>query len=275
MNLNLKQVIIATLALTLGVTVVGSVIKSTKVQTAAPKEITAPVLVEEPPSTLTIPTKKKHISKLVLEPETTLFLFQEVDDGISNSLANTITSLDNGETDPLYLLIDSPGGSVFAGAKIIQAIEASKRPVHTVCVGLCASMGAMIHSYGNKRLSTDRSVLMYHPAAGRFGGFFPQIKSLYGTVERYIHKMELNVAKRSKMSPEQYEQRILRDFWIDGEDALNVNLADQLVVVDVSQLTSPAAETYLKRRPIGRSIRMIETLNLFDEGFMPIMKESK
>lgn len=209
------------------------------------KEVTTSVV--EQKATEEVKTFKKKIKRISLVQTNTLFLFDEVMPTNSAQLAAQITRLDDGSKDPLYLLIDSPGGSVFAGAKVISAIEASIRPVHTVCVGLCASMGAMIHSYGAKRLATDRSVLMYHPASGSFQGPFPRMKSLFGTIDRFVNKMEVNITVRSGMTREAYEQHVLRDFWIDAEDSKALNLVDDLVVIDTSGLTPPTAEIYLKR----------------------------
>lgn len=220
------------------------VVKATP-QSESVKEVAANVV--EQKVTLEAKTFKKKIKRVALRQDNTLFLFEEVLPSNSNALANTITALDNGSTDPLYLLIDTPGGSVFAGAKVISAIEASVRPVYTVCVGLCASMGAIIHSYGHKRLATDRSVLMYHPASGGFSGPLPRAKSLMRMVDRYVNKMEVNLSRRSGMSDVDYEQHVLRDFWIDAEDSKQLNLVDDLVVLDISALTLPVAELYLKR----------------------------
>jgi len=194
-------------------------------------------------------TYKKNIKHIELNQNNTLTLFDVVEPANSSALAQQITAMDDGSEDPLYLLIDSPGGSAFYGAKIISAIEASIRPVYTVCVGTCASMGAMIHSYGVKRMGTDRSVLMYHPAAGQYEGKAPNMASLMATVNRYVHKMEVNVFKRAKMSREEYLQHILVDYWIDTEDAKAAGLLDELVVLRLPQgVTLPSSNrVYLRR----------------------------
>jgi len=240
-----KIFITATAAIFITTLVIWSTNPTTAEKSDSVKEVTTQIV--EQKTTDEVKTMKKKIKRIDLIQANTLFLFEEVLPQNSAELAAKITKLDNGSKEPLYLLIDSPGGSVFAGAKVISAIEASIRPVYTVCVGLCASMGAMIHSYGHKRLATDRSVLMYHPASGGFQGPFPRAKSLFGTVERYVNKMEVNISTRSGMSREVYEQHVLRDFWIDAEDAKVLNLIDDLVVIDTSALTPPVAEIFLKR----------------------------
>ena len=88
--------------------------------------------------------------------------------------------------EPMYVFIDSPGGSVLSGAQIISAIQAAKGPVNTLCVGICASMAAMIHQFGTNRLVLDRSFLMFHPASGGAEGEVDKMYSRLTTI-RQLH----------------------------------------------------------------------------------------
>ena len=101
-----------------------------------------------------------------------------------NEIARLITETAK-KGSPIYLLIDSPGGSVITGASVVSAIEAAQVPVYTVCLQLCASMAAIIHQYGSQRLMVDRSFLMFHNARGGFEGSFPQILSQFNTINRF------------------------------------------------------------------------------------------
>lgn len=236
-------------SLTIAVTIIAMVKTTNKTKIRTEVEITSPIAPEQvQQSNNGLKLSKKKIRRIELIEENTLFLFGAVEESNSNVLAATITKLDDGSEEPLYLLIDSPGGSVFSGSKVISAIEGSTRPVHTICVGLCASMGAMIHSYGHKRLAVDRTVLMFHPASGGARGPVPNMLSLLGTVDRYVNKMELNVVKRSGMTEIEYSKRVMKDFWVDAEDAKSLNLVDELVVLDTSTLKAPQTEIYLKRQ---------------------------
>jgi ATP-dependent protease ClpP protease subunit len=89
---------------------------------------------------------------------------------------------------------------------------------------------------------------MFHPAAGGARGPVPNMLSLLNTIDRYVNKMELNVCKRSGMTEADYQRRVIRDFWVDAEDAKALNLVDELVILDVSGLQQPEAEVYLKRQ---------------------------
>jgi len=159
--------------------------------------------------------------------------------------------------DPLYLLIDSPGGSVITGGAIISAMEASPIPVHTICLQLCASMGAMIHQYGVKRYSVNRSLLMFHDAAGGFQGPFQQVMSRMNTINRYVNKMFANVAKRSGQSYKDFMLKIGPEIWVDGEDAVSQHYSDSLVNVvfdNNDAVNPPSFETLQIKEEIKKKI---------------------
>lgn len=181
-----------------------------------------------------------RIRTLELNEHNTLTMFDEVRSKNSEAVANGIANLNNlGNKEPIYLLLDSPGGSVIAGAKVVSSIEASKRPVYTVCLTVCASMAAVIHSYGHKRLAMTRAILMYHNAYGGFQGEFPRIQSLFSTINRYVEKFEQNIVSRSKISKDTFANLRNSELWIDGEDALAKGLVDELVFVNTSALDFP------------------------------------
>lgn len=137
--------------------------------------------------------------------------------------------------DKAYLFIDSPGGSVFDGAKLLAFIEGSKKPVYTVCVGMCASMGFHIFEAGKKRYMTTNAVLMTHPAAGGLRGTVPEMKALLELIERFTAAMDAKIAKRAGLSKEQFELMNLRNSWLMADEALGLRLADSIVNVDVQE----------------------------------------
>lgn len=148
----------------------------------------------------------------------------------SNSYAAVKQILDLGKSpEPIYIILNSPGGSVLDGAMVISAMEAAKGPVNTICVSMCASMAAMIHQYGTKRYMYDRSVLMFHPAAGGFEGTLDQMNSRLNLFKNYTLKLEQNVARRSGISWETYKAKSLVELWIDAEDSLSQGFADNIV----------------------------------------------
>lgn len=172
-------------------------------------------------------SKTKEIKTLLLNKNRTILL-QEVVTYETERLADQILEMGDSK-EPIVILIDSPGGSVFSGEKIISAIESVKSEVYTVCVGMCASMAAIIHQYGSKRLATDRSVLMFHDAAGMVGGRLNEMLSILSMLKRKIDKSNHYIANRSKMSYDELVRLESSNFWIDAEDSIEKGLVDGLV----------------------------------------------
>ena len=101
--------------------------------------------------------------------ERILFLGQEVNDGIANSLVAQMLYLDSDDNSkPIYLYINSPGGSVTAGLAIYDTIKYVKSDVVRTCVGLAASMGAFLLAAGTKgkRIALPHSRIMIHQPLG-------------------------------------------------------------------------------------------------------------
>lgn len=190
---------------------------------------------------LTVSNKLVSLQKTVLKVTTdgsrVLDLNTEVTYGSVMRLVNELRRLNAASSDPIYLRIDSPGGSVLDGALLASEMEASKAPIYTVCTRLCASMAAMLHSYGTKRYVSDRAILMYHPASGGAQGQIPNMLSQLTTINRYIEKMVANVVSRSKVSKEEYEKLVAYELWIDAEDSVAKGLSDAIINLNTPTAT--------------------------------------
>lgn len=198
--------------------------------TSETKVVTSPeVSLPKEEKARSVPSKLKLIKSLKLNPNRTVLLQEEIGPE-TERLAEEI-SLMKKSKEPIVILIDSPGGSVFSGEKIVSAIEASDSDVYTVCVGMCASMAAIIHQYGTKRLATDRSILMFHDAAGIVGGRVGEMLSLLGMIKRKIDKSNHYIANRSKMTYDELIRLESNNYWVDSEDAKEKGLVDDLVAV--------------------------------------------
>jgi ATP-dependent Clp protease, protease subunit len=177
-----------------------------------------------------------------------------------NEIAEHIKSAST-RGEPVYVLIDSPGGSIITGGAIVSAIEASPVPVYTVCLQLCASMGAMIHQYGTKRYTASRSILMFHDASGGFMGSFEQMVSQMKTINRFIHKMFAYVAKRSGQNYKDFVSRVGAEIWVDGEDAVDLKYSDEVVNVihdDSRAVNPPTQETLMTLQQTKNKILNID-----------------
>lgn len=186
-------------------------------------------VVNTEPSTATESVNAAGIKTLDLSDANFVLIYGPIMQN-GNDIADHIKKASQRGED-LYVLIDSPGGSVITGGAIVSAIEASPVPVYTVCLQLCASMGAMIHQYGTKRYTVNRSLLMFHDAAGGFVGPFQQVASQMNMINRFVNKMFANTAKRSGQNYKDLVSRIGAEIWVDGEDAVTQKYSDGIVNV--------------------------------------------
>lgn len=174
---------------------------------------------------------EKSVKRLNFDPARTLFLVGVID-VTSTVIAHRIGVLSEASEDPIYLVIDSPGGQVFGGTPIISAIQASKAPVYTVCYRLCASMAAIIHQYGTMRLAADRAVIMFHPASAGYEGDINRIESFAHAMRLFIDKMDFYIANRIGMDFSAYKALVANEWWLDAESAQKAKVVDQLVYLD-------------------------------------------
>ena len=107
-----------------------------------------------------------------LGQERIIFLSQEVTDGIANRIVALLLYLDSEDSSkPIYLYINSPGGSVTAGMAIFDTMQYIRSEVITICVGLAASMGSFLLAAGTpgKRLALPHARIMIHQPMGGTG----------------------------------------------------------------------------------------------------------
>nr|YP_010212301.1 Clp protease proteolytic subunit [Paphiopedilum bellatulum]YP_010602306.1 Clp protease proteolytic subunit [Paphiopedilum haynaldianum]UBK10045.1 Clp protease proteolytic subunit [Paphiopedilum bellatulum]WAN76249.1 Clp protease proteolytic subunit [Paphiopedilum haynaldianum] len=146
-----------------------------------------------------------------LHRERLLFLGQEVDSEISNQLAGLMVYLSiEDATRDLYLFINSPGGWVIPGIAIYDTMQFVVPDVHTICMGLAASMGSFILVGGEitKRLAFPHARVMIHQPASSF--FEAQAGEFMLEAEELL-KIRENLTKV-------YVQRTYNPLWVISED---------------------------------------------------------
>ncbi|AII44047.1 Clp protease proteolytic subunit ClpP [Synechococcus sp. KORDI-100] len=165
--------------------------------------------------------------------ERILFLGSEVNDGIANSLVAQMLYLDSEDSSkPIYLYINSPGGSVTAGLAIYDTIQYVKSDVVTICVGLAASMGAFLLAAGTKgkRLALPHSRIMIHqPLGGTSRRQASDIEIEAREILRMKEMLNRSLADMSGQSFDKIEKDTDRDYFLSAEEAKNYGLIDRVI----------------------------------------------
>jgi ATP-dependent Clp protease protease subunit len=165
--------------------------------------------------------------------ERILFLGSEVNDAIANSLVAQMLYLDSEDSSkPIYLYINSPGGSVTAGLAIFDTMQYVKSDVVTICVGLAASMGAFLLAAGTKgkRLALPHSRIMIHqPLGGTSQRQASDIEIEAREILRIKDMLNLSLADMSGQSLEKIAKDTDRDYFLSAAEAKEYGLIDRVI----------------------------------------------
>lgn len=133
---------------------------------------------------------------------------------------------------PIYLVLNTPGGSIQDGLMIIETAKSLKRPVHTISI-FSASMGFVISQYLDQRLALNSAIIMTHKArVGGVGGEVPgSFINMANYLLNYVNSINERIAKRSGKELEDYNKLIEADFWMGADVALDHNFIDKKVTI--------------------------------------------
>ena len=164
--------------------------------------------------------------------ERIIFLTEEVDDGIANAIVAYLLYLDSDDqTKPIYLYINSPGGSVTAGLAIYDTMQHIKSEVVTICVGLAASMGSFLLAAGTKgkRMALPHSRIMIHQPSGGTRGQATDIAIEAKEILRLRHQLNQIYVDNTGQSLEKIEKDMNRDFFMSAQGAKEYGLIDRVI----------------------------------------------
>ena len=171
---------------------------------------------------------------VVLTDQNSMSLNGKVDGASMTALSARLQELNKIETqEPIYLVVNSPGGSIYDGFDFIRFAKTSKRPIHTITI-LAASMAFQIVEALGDRYVTDYSTLMSHRAKGGFEGEFPgQLNSRYEHVMSHILEQDQQVVSRTKgkQTLESYARLIANEYYANSSKAIKDGFADEKVEV--------------------------------------------
>ena len=163
-----------------------------------------------------------------------IFIGSEIDpyNQVSNSVIAQLLFLQMQDPQKdISMYINSPGGSVSSGLAIYDTMQFVTCDINTYCIGMCASMGAVLLSAGTtgKRFALPNSDIMIHQVSGGAQGTASDVER---TVEHmYSLKKRLNkiLAKHTGKTEKQIEKDADRDHWMSAAEAAKYGLVDKVL----------------------------------------------
>jgi ATP-dependent Clp protease, protease subunit len=161
-----------------------------------------------------------------------IFLGQEVEDEIANSIIAQMLFLESDDPEKEILLyINSPGGVITAGLAIYDTMQYLRAPVSTVCLGQAASMAAWLLASGSrgKRKALPNSRIMIHQPLAGYRGQATDIEIHAKEVLKLRERMNIILAKHTGQSPEKIKEDTERDKFLSASEAKEYGLIDDVI----------------------------------------------
>ncbi|CAM1381241.1 ATP-dependent Clp endopeptidase proteolytic subunit ClpP [Fretibacterium fastidiosum] len=161
-----------------------------------------------------------------------VFLGTQVMDDVANSIVAQLLFLESEDPDKdIHLYINSPGGSVTAGMAIYDTMQYIKSPVSTICVGMAASMAAILLSGGarGKRLALPNAEVMIHQPLGGTSGQASDIEIHARNILNTRKRMNAILARHTGQDVEKVAQDTDRDNFMTAQEALDYGLIDRII----------------------------------------------
>jgi ATP-dependent Clp protease protease subunit len=177
----------------------------------------------------------------LLLKERIVFLGTGIDDAIANVIVAQLLYLNSlDQKQPINLYINSPGGHVYAGLAIYDAMQMIKAPVSTVAVGVSASMGTALLTAGAKgqRYALPHATIHMHPTGGGARGYTEDVRIATREQERLQAQLFHLMGKHSGHTWKEIEEYFLRDKYMNAPEAKAFGLIDE-VLGDVSDVVLP------------------------------------
>ena len=163
--------------------------------------------------------------------ERIIILTGEIEDTMSSSICAQLLYLASTGSDPILMYINSPGGSVSAGLAIYDTMNYIKCEVSTICMGICASMAAVLLSAGakGKRCSLANGEVMIHQPLGGMQGQAKDMEIAANHIIRKKNRLNNILAQNCGKSLDEIAALCDRDYYMDAQEAVDLGIIDTII----------------------------------------------
>lgn len=161
-----------------------------------------------------------------------IYLTGEINDVLATDICAQINYLSPQSKEDIYLIIQSPGGSISAGLSILDTMNSSCCAISTIVNGSAASMGAFLAAAGTKgkRLIGQYAEMMIHQPLGGASGQVSDIERTANHIIRIKHKMNTLLAEFTGHTYKKICNDCDRDYYLDAEQAIDYGLVDSIFI---------------------------------------------
>lgn len=163
-----------------------------------------------------------------------IFIQSEINDELANKIILEVESLDGSKLEDLYVIINSPGGSITSGLAIFDTLMAYKKKyrtqIITVCRGIAASMAAILFvTLGDRRIiSPNSSIMLHQPILNNLNGKLSDIKGAASRAASLEQQLLELVSERTNQDLISLKELFKDDCYLYSNEAVVKGFADEI-----------------------------------------------
>jgi ATP-dependent Clp protease protease subunit len=189
-----------------------------------------PNIIEERPMNIAV---MDVYSRLMMDR--IIFLGYPINDEVANIVTAQMLFLESTDrTRDIQMYINSPGGSVYSGLGVYDTMNYITPDVSTICIGMAASMAAVLLCAGTKgkRTALKHSRVMMHQPSGAIGGQASDIEITVQEIKKIKKNLYDAISFHTGKSVKQVEKDCDRDYWLTSEEAKEYGLVDEVLLIN-------------------------------------------
>jgi ATP-dependent Clp protease protease subunit len=164
--------------------------------------------------------------------ERIIFLGTPITEDIANLIVAQLIHLESEDPDKdISIYVNSPGGSVYAGLAVYDAMQFIKPDVSTICVGVAMSMGALLLAGGanEKRMALPNSKILIHQVSGGFSGQASDIEIHAKEIIDVRQRLDEIIAHHTGQPLDKVAKDTERDYFMSAEEAKEYSIVDRVI----------------------------------------------
>jgi ATP-dependent Clp protease protease subunit len=164
-----------------------------------------------------------------------IFLGYPINDEVANIVTAQLLFLESTDRSrDIQMYINSPGGSVYSGLGVYDTMQYITPDVSTICIGMAASMGAVLLTAGahGKRTALKHARVMMHQPSGAIGGQASDIDITVNEIKKVKKNLYDILSFHTGKTTKQIEKDCDRDYWLTAEESKDYGLVDEVLIMN-------------------------------------------